>query len=230
MKVFPTGIRNIDKVLGGGFPGESISMICGRPGMGKTTVAAQIAVNMARNGTKVLWIDMSLNEPVLAYFVYEASKDKTVKSNLDYHGISFRTSSIGNVSYAAMKSDAEVVFVDYIQLIAGHSNGTGLLEFATKGLTGKAFVFLSQLPRSVDDREGGRPSIEDAKGIVYYNTNTDKTILLYREAYYTGIDNGGSILCYVYDGETYAGVAALPYDPSTVYEPFLRTIKQEENE
>jgi len=230
MKVFPTGVKNIDKILGGGFPDESISLICGRPGMGKTMFAAQIAVSTARNGTKVLWIDMSLNEPVLAYFVYEATKDKTVKSNLDYHGISFRASSIGSVSYAVMKSDAEVVFVDYIQLIAGHSNGSGLLEFATKGLIGKAFVLLSQLPRSVDDREGGRPTIEDAEGIVYYGTYTDKTIMLYREAYYTGVDNSGSILCYVYDGETYAGVAAFPYDPATVYEPFLRTIKQEEDE
>lgn len=227
MKVFPTGIRNLDKISGGGFQDESINLLCGRPGMGKTTVAAQIAVSMARNGTDVLWIDMSLSEPVLAYFIHEASEDTTVSEHLDYHGISFGASSIGSVCYAAMRSKAAVVFVDYIQLVAGHHNGTGMLEFATKGLTGKAFVFLSQLPKSVDKREGGVPTIEDAKGIVYWNTYADKTLMLYREAYYKGSGHNNQMFCYAYDGETYTGIARLPYDPQAVYEPFFRTLEEE---
>ena len=48
---------SLDKLLGGGFPTESVSLIYGEAETGKTSLAVQCAVNCARRGNKSLFID-----------------------------------------------------------------------------------------------------------------------------------------------------------------------------
>ena len=50
----PTGIRNLDLILGGGVPSGSLIMVVGPPGSGKTTLAAQMAFGVAVAGAPVL--------------------------------------------------------------------------------------------------------------------------------------------------------------------------------
>ena len=52
-----TGCVSLDKLLGGGFPTESVSLIYGEAETGKTSLAVQCAVNCARRGNKSLFID-----------------------------------------------------------------------------------------------------------------------------------------------------------------------------
>ena len=54
MKTFLTEYELIDKYLGGLNRGE-VTLIGGRPQMGKTSLALQIALNVARQGTKVVY-------------------------------------------------------------------------------------------------------------------------------------------------------------------------------
>lgn len=53
-KTIFTGVDIIDKDLGGLKSGE-VTLIGGRPGMGKTTLALQIALNVAKTGRRVLF-------------------------------------------------------------------------------------------------------------------------------------------------------------------------------
>jgi len=53
----PTGCRAIDKVLEGGIPFESVSLIYGEAETGKTTLAIQCAINCAGQGYKTLFVD-----------------------------------------------------------------------------------------------------------------------------------------------------------------------------
>ena len=53
----PTGCISLDKLLGGGFPTGSVSLIYGEAETGKTSLAVQCAVNCARRGNKSLFID-----------------------------------------------------------------------------------------------------------------------------------------------------------------------------
>jgi len=53
----PTGCISLDKLLGGGFPTKSVSLIYGEAETGKTSLAVQCAVNCARRGSKSLFID-----------------------------------------------------------------------------------------------------------------------------------------------------------------------------
>jgi DNA repair protein RadB len=53
----PTGCISLDKLLGGGFPTETVSLIYGEAETGKTSLTVQCAVNCARRGSKSLFID-----------------------------------------------------------------------------------------------------------------------------------------------------------------------------
>lgn len=52
-----TGCISLDKLLGGGFPTRSLSLIYGEAETGKTSLAIQCVVNCARKGLKSLFID-----------------------------------------------------------------------------------------------------------------------------------------------------------------------------
>jgi circadian clock protein KaiC len=58
----PTGIPNLDQVLGGGLPRGSLVLIVGQPGSGKTTMANQMAFAAARAGRRAL-VFTALSEP-----------------------------------------------------------------------------------------------------------------------------------------------------------------------
>ncbi|MEJ2241358.1 MAG: ATPase domain-containing protein [Candidatus Bathyarchaeota archaeon] len=55
--IIQTGCNSLDKLLGGGFPTGSISLIYGEAETGKTSLAIQCVVNCARKGFKSLFID-----------------------------------------------------------------------------------------------------------------------------------------------------------------------------
>jgi len=56
-KHVPTGCISLDKLLGGGFPAEAVSLIYGEAETGKTSLTVQCAVNCARRGIKSLFLD-----------------------------------------------------------------------------------------------------------------------------------------------------------------------------
>jgi DNA repair protein RadB len=55
--LIPTGCISLDKLLGGGFTAEGVSLVYGEAETGKTSLAVQCAVNCARRGIKSLFID-----------------------------------------------------------------------------------------------------------------------------------------------------------------------------
>lgn len=57
LQKIPTGCEAVDKILGGGFPLGSVSLIYGEAETGKTTLTMQCAVNCARQGYKTLFVD-----------------------------------------------------------------------------------------------------------------------------------------------------------------------------
>ena len=50
----PTGVPQLDLILGGGLPKGALTLVMGAPGSGKTTLASQIAFEAARRGQTVL--------------------------------------------------------------------------------------------------------------------------------------------------------------------------------
>ncbi len=62
--VVPTGLGKLDKLLGGGLPPGQVSLLCGSPGAGKTSLAMEWAVNHARVGGRVVVWSLELPELV----------------------------------------------------------------------------------------------------------------------------------------------------------------------
>jgi circadian clock protein KaiC len=59
MKLCPSGIAYLDKMLGGGLPKPSLILIAGSVGVGKTTLALQSLSAAAANGEKALYIPIT---------------------------------------------------------------------------------------------------------------------------------------------------------------------------
>ncbi len=53
---YPTGIGELDRVLGGGLVVGSVTLIGGDPGIGKSTLLLQMADRLGRNGRPVLYV------------------------------------------------------------------------------------------------------------------------------------------------------------------------------
>ncbi len=64
-----TGSAAFDRILGGGLPVRSLSMISGEPGAGKTLFALQVLFHLARQGKKGLYFT-TLSEPSLKLIQY----------------------------------------------------------------------------------------------------------------------------------------------------------------
>lgn len=64
-----TGIDGLDQVLMGGIPGNTITVLMGPPGSGKTILAEQIAFHNASPGSPVLYLT-TLAEPIEKFIVH----------------------------------------------------------------------------------------------------------------------------------------------------------------
>jgi circadian clock protein KaiC len=64
-----TGSRDADSILGGGFPANSINIIMGAPGTGKTLFAQQLALHNATPARPVLYLT-TLSEPLAKVVTY----------------------------------------------------------------------------------------------------------------------------------------------------------------
>jgi circadian clock protein KaiC len=65
----PTGNAGADSILGGGFPANSINVIMGAPGTGKTLLAQQLALHNANEDRPVLYFT-TLSEPLAKVLTY----------------------------------------------------------------------------------------------------------------------------------------------------------------
>src|SRR5580704_1763414 len=50
----PTGVTELDRVLGGGFVAGSVTLVFGPPGVGKSTLLFQVLASVAATGVEVL--------------------------------------------------------------------------------------------------------------------------------------------------------------------------------
>src|SRR5580658_5651557 len=66
----PTGVPDLDVVLGGGLPEYSFNVIAGAPGSGKTTLAHQIVFSNASASRPALYFTV-LGEPAIKMLRYQ---------------------------------------------------------------------------------------------------------------------------------------------------------------
>ena len=120
MYTVKTGIKPLDKKLNGGLRGGSLTVIAGRPGIGKSSLAFQIAGNIAECGKRVLFFSLEMDEPGLRKKMskqgFEAYENNVIvydKPAVSVEYITQKATSLENI---------DAIFVDYIQLMRGKNN------------------------------------------------------------------------------------------------------------
>ncbi|MFZ4648757.1 MAG: DNA repair protein RadA [Patescibacteria group bacterium] len=107
-KRFLTGLGEIDRVLGGGLPEGSLTLLAGEPGIGKSTLAAQIA--NALKGKEVFYVSGEESASQV--------KARLVRLNCDLTHLKFLSeTNIEKISAAALKLLPDLIIVDSIQTV-----------------------------------------------------------------------------------------------------------------
>lgn len=107
---FPTGIAELDTVLGGGFVFGSVSLLGGEPGIGKSTLTMQIAQAAAKQNQRILYVtgEESLDQIVLrAERLGEKHKNVFLLSEID----------IDRICEFIVKEKPDIVLIDSIQVM-----------------------------------------------------------------------------------------------------------------
>lgn len=103
-----TGIKELDRVLGGGIVAGSLSLVGGDPGIGKSTLLLQVCRNLVNSGYKVLYIS---GEESLSQIKMRAERIGTFQSEL----MLLCETELDCMREAIEKTKPEIVIIDSIQ-------------------------------------------------------------------------------------------------------------------
>lgn len=149
-----TGYGKLNKILGGGYIKSGLHVLAARPGTGKTTLALQIAENVAAKGIPTLFISLEMGVDQLQHRrlamdagvnlgdilnVSQADKSLWQKLNASTAKLSTRplffnrvgTLSVPRIERLARSSGAGFVVIDYLGLIQ-HPGGKSIYERTTE--------------------------------------------------------------------------------------------------
>lgn len=206
-----TGFKDLDKSISGLNKGELI-IIAGRPGMGKTSLALNIAINISKSH-KVLFLSLEMSKTQLALKAinselgenaqklnYEISSNKRLNKILDKLGglelyiDDTASTTVTKIKATIQKSKGvEAVFIDHLQLINGSGSKQNRVQEVseiTRGLKILAktldipIVCLSQLSRAPEARAEKKPGLADLRDSGSIEQDADVVLMLYREGYY----------------------------------------------
>jgi replicative DNA helicase len=207
-----TGFSNVDKKVGGFKQGELV-IIGGRPGMGKSTFAIQLALQISKSSYKVLYVNLDFTQDWMADKLISQMEDICLS---EIQNGNFKNNDELKIDQAVTSSEAmdltivqdcfnvedlekivseeapKVLIIDFIQMLT-----SGLVE-QKKDLTqvvkrikrmalekGIVIIALSQLNRNLKNREGDcRPQLQDLRCSGAIEEAASKVIMLYRPEYY----------------------------------------------
>src|SRR6266581_288783 len=141
----PSGFHDLDRMTGG-FKDSDLIIVAGRPSMGKTSLALNIALYSALETRKSI-----------AIFSLEMSKEQLTERLL--------------TEQAQMRHGIDMIVIDYLQLMHGRSRGdenrvqeVSSISRALKGLARELrvpVIAISQLSRAPEQRPDKRPILSD---------------------------------------------------------------------
>lgn len=149
-----TGYGKLNRILGGGFIKAGLHILAARPGTGKTTLALQIAENVAAKGIKTLFISLEMGIDQLQHrrLAVEAGlslgelhsisqndreawdKIAAASSKLSNRPLYFNlvpSLSVSRIERYARSIEAEFVVIDYLGLIQ-HQGSKSIYEKVTE--------------------------------------------------------------------------------------------------
>lgn len=193
-----TGFRELDKLTGGLVDG-SLVVIGSRPGMGKTTLALDIARKLAANQeTRTVIFSYEMSAQLIALRVCPYGEILYEKA-MGLSGVDLPIHVYGNprATVAEMRQICKntenlgAVVIDYFQLISNAAfpsqpnRSENTIAHSLKGMAQELnvpVICTSQLSRDCENRADHQPILEDMPSTL--RQEADQILLLYRERYY----------------------------------------------
>ncbi len=109
-KRLPTGLIELDRVLGGGFVPASLTLLVGEPGIGKSTLVLQIAKAIQTTFAPILYVSGEESA--------EQLKLRFERLNVDPQGIHyFGDTNIDSIEIACLQLKPKFIIVDSMQML-----------------------------------------------------------------------------------------------------------------
>lgn len=109
--IFPTGLIEFDRALGGGITPGSVTLVGGEPGIGKSTLLSQLLSNVALSGVPVLYVSAEESDNQVASRIHRVSGKEVSVGILTANNVLDIEGQVRNYKPA-------VVVIDSIQTIA----------------------------------------------------------------------------------------------------------------
>lgn len=215
-----TGFSDLDRITAGLQPSDLI-IVAGRPSMGKTAFALNVAQNAATKSNTpcaVFSLEMSKEQLVMRMMCSEARLDSQrarggAFTPTDWPRLAQAAGTLsaapiyiddtGSIAILEMRAKARrlqaekglgLIVVDYLQLMRGRGSGNEGREREiseiSRGLKALAkelrvpVVALSQLNRSLEQRQDKRPMLSDLRESGAIEQDADVIMFVYRDDYY----------------------------------------------
>lgn len=195
-RTIPFGFPCLDQFVSMA-PGQLV-VVGARTGSGKTAFLCNVACNYARTGKPIVYCTKEMTqEEILPRFLSNLAgrpfrslgeDAHRFESVVDRIAVEERVEHVSDVETLASRTDAEVVIVDYLQLLTlrGRRPESRVQELeeitrrlkATAQRTGKVVLCASQLNRDLDTA-GRRPTLSDLRGCGSIEMDANTVILLY---------------------------------------------------
>jgi circadian clock protein KaiC len=172
-----TGDRRFDAILGGGFPAQSVIVLAGEPGSGKTVLTLQLLFKAAREGKNCVYLT-TLSEPAIKLIRYMQFFDffdpDVLDARIRFHDIGAAVREGPDATMAALsnivqREEPNVIAIDSFKAIADLMPDAGVArkfvyDLATHTATWGATTLL--LGEYGADDLSRRPEFAVADGIV----------------------------------------------------------------
>ncbi len=152
MNKIPTGSRILDNMLEGGYDPDIITTIYGPGGSGKTGICLLCAINIARHGKKIIYVDTE------GSFSVDRLKQITNAINIDYRKILNKIAFLRPTSFEEQKKTFEklknivtdkvgLIIIDTIAMLYRLELGKSEDVYDVNRELGKQIAFLSEITR-----------------------------------------------------------------------------------
>ena len=209
-----TSYPSINEVIGSWQGGDMI-ILAGGTGGGKTCAMLNLVMGIAEQGKKVDIFSLEMPKEQLqqrmicakagidaskfrSFTLSKEDKTKYYKcaredfSNLNIRIYKKQTVSIDQIKYIVMRSDADIVFIDYLGLINSYTNKGTYERFSEISRSikllamsaNKPIVALHQLNREFQNREDKTPRLSDIRDSGKIEQDADMVIFVHRPGIY----------------------------------------------
>lgn len=111
ISIFPTGLTELDRALGGGITPGSVTLVGGEPGIGKSTLLSQLLTNVALGGETVLYVSAEESDNQVASRIHRVS-GKEVSIGI------LTVNNVVDIEAQVRSYKPSVVVIDSIQTIS----------------------------------------------------------------------------------------------------------------